>query len=66
MALPQNQQYEDGFKLGFLFGDKPYLNNHLDISVLYHPVIRYEEAAAVLWINLCIHLVITVGMCWMV
>lgn len=34
-------QYEDGFKLGFMFNDKVYLNNHLYITVLFHEIERW-------------------------
>ncbi|XP_065890700.1 transmembrane 9 superfamily member 4-like [Dysidea avara] len=31
-------QYEDGFKLGFVVEGKVFLNNHLDMTIRYHPV----------------------------
>ena len=33
-------QYEDGFKLGFVFEQNVFLNNHLNLVIKYHPVQR--------------------------
>ena len=35
-------QYEDGFKLGFVFEQNVFLNNHLNLVIKYHPVQRPE------------------------
>lgn len=31
-------QYEQGYKLGFMDGDKVYINNHLKLILHYHTV----------------------------
>ena len=35
-------QYEDGFKLGFVFERNVFVNNHLNLVIKYHPVQRLK------------------------